>query len=133
MEPTSLALIMEAVALGLANGTQNAASTAVADTYNGLKRKIGIALRRTDDEMDDLVAADGHERLKAELAALKADESGELEQSANAVRSAANGSANYIVDVHDSEGVVVGSHNHNVFTFGSRPPRDASRADEVAK
>ena len=128
MDPVTL--IVMALAAGAALGLKDTASAAVKDAYAGLR---ALVKRRFAGRSKGELVLTEHEAapktwekpLAAELAAAGADRDGELVAAAQALMhlvdeegfEAGKYNVKYQVDVHGSQGVVVGDHadQHNVF------------------
>ena len=125
-------LIETALAAGALAGTKDTASSAVKDSYNGLK---DLVKRRLAGRPDAELVLAKHETapetwkapLIAELVDVEADHDMDLIQAAQALMSLVDefGShtGTYAVDARGAQGVQIGDHNRQDNVFNS-PPGD---------
>ncbi|RDI34469.1 hypothetical protein [Lentzea flaviverrucosa] len=111
----SAELIVAALTAGAAAGMTDTASSAVKESYQGLKSLVGKLLRRGDD--DEQLADPGayRDELVAALVAAGVAERPEVLRKARELRELAERGPKYQVTVTDSIGVINGDQNKVTF------------------
>jgi len=115
---TNVELIMTALSAGAAAGLTDTASTAVKDSYAGLKRLLHPWVRGDARQALEDDAVEG-EVLESELAASGADADAEVLAAAHRLLEAADPAAasTYRVAISEAKGVQIGDHNTQTNTF----------------
>jgi len=128
MDPVTL--IVTALASGAGSGLKDAASSAVADAYNGLKalaaralagRKKGELVLAEHEQAPEVWEKPLAEELRAAGAADNADLVAAAELLMSLMDAAGTAAGKYRVVVQNSQGIQVGDHNTQTLNFGSKP------------
>ena len=128
MDPVTL--IVSALLGGLTAGLTDTATAATKDLYNALKSRLMRKVEKNEDAQDAIAKVEKQpdskarqELLKEELAKLELDKDDELLKIANslleALKASGGSSGKYDVDIHDSQGIVVGDHSSVTQNFGA--------------
>lgn len=104
----SAEMIVAALAAGAAAGATDTASSAVKESYQGLKSLVGKLLRKRDD--DEQLADPGAHRVElvAALVAAGLEERPDLLRPAHQLRDLVRKDSACQVSVHDSTGISIG-------------------------